>query len=90
MKTKEKAKSFTRDSYIVAGGGHTLTIGNAYEVRHSRKGTFDMRITAIGDEWITGVILKGRAKHISKEIPDGRVGDTITVRDVLTYFIPIT
>ena len=81
--TDKKSKS----SYVVAGGG-TLEIGKEYEVRHSRKGTFSIKVTALNDEWITGKITKGIAEAIMS-YNVAYEGEEITIRDTHSYFIPL-
>lgn len=76
------------DQIKVAGEGK-LKVGNKYECRHSRKGTFDVLVKKISGEWIDVEILKGEARNIARFTPNDQAGDTITVRDVHSYFIPI-
>lgn len=72
---------------IVAGGGQ-LEIGAEYEVRHSRKGTFAMRVDKVNGEWISGVIVSGVANALmSYNVKEA--GEAITVRDTHSYFIPV-
>lgn len=74
--------------YVVAGGG-PLEVGKEYQCRNERKGTFRMKITALNGEWITGIITYGVAKAImSYNVRDA--GEEVTVRDVHSYFVPIT
>ena len=63
-------------------------VGKTYEVRHCRKGTFTLRVTAINGEWITGEIVAGVAKAVMS-YSVGYEGDSITVRDSHCYFIPV-
>lgn len=56
--------------------------GRLYEVNHSRKGTFKMRVLGVTREWVTGVIVEGRAQafldyNVKEE------GEEVTVRDSL-------
>lgn len=56
-----------------------LKPGTIYEVKHSRKGLFVMRLDKISDDWGSGVIVEGRASallhyNVKEE------GDPITVR----------
>lgn len=60
-------------------------VGGTYSVRHSRKGQFCMRITAIRGEWIDGVITSGRASALL-EYNEVETGEEITVRDSLATF----
>lgn len=41
-----------------------LTIGEIYEVNHSRKGRFNMLVESQDDEWVTGIITDGQAGAI--------------------------
>jgi transcriptional regulator CtsR len=73
--------------YVVAGKGK-LTEGQEYEVRNQRKGTFQMRVTKIDDEWITGMITEGVASAMMRyNVRD--VGEEVTVRACHSHFIPI-
>lgn len=75
------------NNYVVACNG-TLSEGKQYEVRNERKGTFTMLVTKIDGEWITGTITEGVAKAIMRyNVRD--VGEEITVRACLSYFIPV-
>jgi hypothetical protein len=69
---------------------HNLEIGEIYNVSHSRKGSFVIGITDINGEWISGVILEGRARYISFEntrmVDAGATGMPITIRAKLCYF----
>jgi len=77
-----------KTNIIVAGGGK-LIIGNEYEVRHTRKGTFCMTVENINGEWISGKVSAGIANALmSYNVKD--VGDEITVRDTHSYFVPVT
>jgi hypothetical protein len=65
-----------------------LEIGREYEVRHTRKGTFCMRVEKLYDCWISGVVTLGVATAVmSYNVKDE--GDEITVRDTQSYFIPL-
>ena len=76
------------DNWVIAGERNTLPkVGGIYEVRHSRKGTFDLQVTEVNDNWLTGVVVGGVAKaamsyNVKYE------GDKITIRDTMTYLIP--
>lgn len=73
--------------YVVAGGGE-LKFGEIYEVRHSRKGRFRLKITRLDGEWITGQIVSGVAKALLR-YNVREEGEEITIRDVHSYFIPV-
>lgn len=64
----------------------TLKVGGTYVCRHTRKGTFTMRVTHIhgtqpGERWIEGDIVDGKAHMISQ--PDATMGESINVRESL-------
>lgn len=76
-----------QSNYVVAGNGK-LKIGREYEVRHQRKGTFQMRVTGLRGEWIDGIVTAGKANAImiyNIVLP----GEPITIRDSFSYFIPL-
>lgn len=62
-----------------------LEIDKIYKIIHSRKGTFTLRITEIGEEFVTGIILNGVAKNLSRE--DDIIGDKITIRKEFCIFL---
>jgi len=65
-----------------------LKIGNIYNVSHSRKGKFQMRVDAIGDDFVSGVIVSGKAGALM-EYNVAYIGDNISVRKSLaTFYIP--
>lgn len=47
-----------------------LQEGKVYEVTHSRKGTFRLRLTGIGAEWLRGTVVAGMAHAL---LPENRV-----------------
>ena len=55
------------------------TVGNLYNVKHSRKGKFTMRVTGFDEEWITGIIVDSTAKAML-DYNVKTSGDEITVR----------
>lgn len=60
--------------------------GELFETK--TRSAFRMRITALRDEWIEGVITDGVATaRMCYNVKDA--GQTITVRDVHSYFIPL-
>ncbi len=65
-----------------------IEVGKTYRVSHSRKGTFDMQITSVNDEWAEGVIVKGRAKALM-DYNEKETGETITVRISFCHFVEI-
>lgn len=79
----------TNDEIKVAGGGE-LEVGKEYEIRHSLKGTFRAIVDKIDGEWIEVTLTSGKERVLSKERIPAEAGDSITIRDVHSYFIPIT
>lgn len=57
-----------------------LKVGETYDVAHSRKGDFRLRITSLTDEWATGEIVSGVATNISRSNEDDAVGEEIIIR----------
>ena len=66
----------------------TPVVGQEYEVRHSRKGTFCMKVTKVEGEWISGTVISGVAKAMMS-YNVAKVGESVTIRDSQSYFIPI-
>jgi hypothetical protein len=62
-----------------------IQIGKIYNVAHSRKGKFTMRITSISGEWITGIIIDSTAKAMLG-YNYKYSGDEITVRECFCTF----
>jgi hypothetical protein len=44
-----------------------MKIGKDYKINHRRKGTFNIRVTSINDEWVTGEIIDGKTKKMLPE-----------------------
>ena len=63
----------------------SIEIGKTYKVNHSRKGTFHLKVTAVDDAWVTGLIASGKAGAI---IPENEVyeGEAITLRASFCVF----
>lgn len=74
--------------WVIAGepNGAEPKAGTVYEVRHQRKGTFYLLATAVNDEWLTGVIVRGKAKAMLPENVREK-GEEITIRDSLSYLV---
>lgn len=74
----------------VAGrpNGEAPEVGKTYEVRHSRKGAFSIRVTDVSALWCTGVIVDGVASAVMSCNVRYK-GENITVRDIHSYFIPL-
>ena len=62
--------------------------GKTYRVSHSRKGTFNMLMTSVHEEWTQGTIVNGRAKAM---LPynERETGEDITVRTSFCSFTEI-
>lgn len=56
-----------------------IEIKKTYKVNHSRKGIFELNITRIDEEWVTGIIVNGMAKAILS-YNERLIGDEITIR----------
>jgi hypothetical protein len=74
--------------WVVAGGGKP-EVGKEYEVRHSRKGTFRIVVREIRGEWIDGTVVDGVAKAVMT-YNVAHEGDSITIRDTMSYLIPVS
>jgi len=59
-----------------------LEIGRIYNVNHSRKGKFQIELTHVDSEFLTGVILFGKASSIGFGAGYSK-GDEITFRKSL-------
>jgi hypothetical protein len=54
-------------------------IGKVYKIKHSRKGTFTIEVTAMDDTWVSGWIMNGTANAIM-DYNVKQEGDDITLR----------
>jgi hypothetical protein len=63
----------------------TVEVGKSYHVSSNRKGKFNIKVTSINDEWVTGIITNGKAKAIL-EYNEVYEGEEVTLRRSLTYF----
>ena len=61
----------------------TPTIGSTYTVKHSRKGTFVMRVDSLDADFAHGEVVAGKASLISGNLVPG---DKISVRMSLCKF----
>ena len=79
-----------KGDWAIAGKPNTAapTPGQMYEVRHSRKGTFKVRVLAVEGEWARCVILVGVAKAVMQYNVKYEE-DEVTIRDTLSYWIPL-
>ena len=59
---------------------------NVYRVGHQRKGLFNIMVTDIDGEWITGFVVEGKSilRHNEKE-----EGEKITINESLCKFYPV-
>lgn len=62
-----------------------LKLNTSYKVFHDRKGAFGLQVLEQDEDFVTGIILKGNAKHISYE--DALEGEKITIRKILATFV---
>lgn len=81
--------STNKNKEIKVAGGGELVVGHEYEIRHSRKGTFTAIVDQIEGEWIDVTLTSGKERCVSRERIPAEAGDTLTIRDVHSYFIPI-
>ena len=58
-----------------------LIVGETYNVRHSRKGAFTLKVTSVeaGGAWVTGKIIDGYAASIKGGVY-ADTGEDVTVR----------
>lgn len=61
--------------------------GQEYDISHTRKGNFRIKIVRQRSSLLTGVITKGFARYLSE--PNRTIGDQITI-DTLSRFVKIT
>lgn len=65
---------------------HTpLEVGSTYNVNHSRKGKFSLLVQSDSDEWVTGIIVGGKAGAML-HYNEKECGDEITVRKSFCSF----
>lgn len=62
-----------------------LEIGKVYKCDHCRKGTFGFKVTAIDDEWVTGIVASGKANALYSYNVAYK-GDELTVRKSFCNF----
>lgn len=62
-----------------------VIVGKIYDVVSSRKGNFRIMVTEHSEEWVTGTIIKGKAKAILA-YNEAYKGEEITLRRSLTAF----
>lgn len=63
-----------------------LRVGNNYEVRHTRQGTYIGKCMRVDGEWATFEIVEGRA--IFRTEPDRVAGEQVTARESLCRVYP--
>jgi hypothetical protein len=66
-----------------------IEAGKTYDVNHSRKGKFKLKVTAVNGEWVEGTIVTGKAKMISRSNNDVEAGESLTVRDSLATWTEV-
>ncbi len=59
--------------------------GKIYQVTHSRKGMFNIKVIRQDEEWATGMIISGKASAI-REYNEREQGEEITIRKSLCSF----
>lgn len=62
-----------------------LEVGKTYEVNHTRKGRFTLKVKHDGDEFVTGLIISGTATAMMR-YNVVEEGEQITVRKELAFF----
>lgn len=65
----------------------TFEIGKTYRISHSRKGIFSLRVTEVCDEWLSGIVVDGRAKAMMYYNEKGE-GEPITMRKSFVHVLP--
>lgn len=65
-----------------------LEVGKIYALKCQRKGSFQIRLTHHDDEWITGVIIKGKTRAILKE-NESEEGEEVTTRKSFCTFTEV-
>ena len=64
-----------------------IEINKTYEINHTRKGRFIIRVTKQDERWITGILQAGKPKMINHK-NDILDGEEITVRKSFCTFAP--
>lgn len=62
-----------------------VKVGKIYNVNHSRKGRFILKIISVNDEWITGELIEGDPKYLS-EGAYSVAGEEMTLRESFCEF----
>ncbi len=57
-----------------------VEVGKTYAVDHQRKGKFVMQVTSRDDEFVTGIVVQGKAKAMMR-YNEREVGEEVTVRE---------
>lgn len=65
-----------------------VQVGKTYDVNHSRKGRFRLKVLGINGEWITGQMVSGKTKTLLPE-NSAEAGETVTVREQLATFTEV-
>ena len=63
-----------------------MKINKIYNVNHSRKGKFKLRIMSESEDWVTGFLVEGEPQMISKANPDPEIGESMTIRKKFCTF----
>lgn len=80
----------SEDIWVVAGKpkGTPPVVGELYEIRDSRKGTFNAKVLEVGDPFATVEVFEGKPKFMSLDYKLNYNG-IVSVRASLAYFIPL-
>lgn len=57
-----------------------VEVGKTYAVDHQRKGKFVLQVTDRDDEFVTGIVVEGKAKAMLR-YNEADVGEEVTVRE---------
>ena len=63
-------------------------LGEVYEVSHTRKGNFTIKVTCIDEEWVEGVVVDGEANAILQGNVKGE-GEKVSLRkSFCNFYLP--
>jgi len=62
-----------------------IKIGEIYEVNSIRKGKFTIKVTSVDSDFVTGIIVKGKAKAMMS-YNEKEEGEIVSLRIDLTSF----
>jgi len=80
----------TEDIWVVAGKpkGTPPVVGELYEIRDIRKGTFNAKVLEVSDPFATVEVFEGKPKFLSLDYKLNYNG-IVSVRSSLAYFISL-